>query len=149
MMVERVSRAEAASYLRRYGISSESKVTEILSGFDFAADRPAYLMDLGVGERYFQFVRTPSFELPDPVVGSWFCLKGSGMSQLAIHSPGAVRLLGEFEVVEDIMVLEGIAKELPFQGQPTKHGVGGRGGGTQIYVPPRLSSGLRYVRLAL
>jgi hypothetical protein len=70
------------------------------------------------------------------------------MSQLAIHSPGAVRLLGEFEVVEDITVLEGIAKELPFQGQPTQYGIGGGGGGMQIYVPPRLSPGLRYVGLA-
>lgn len=146
-MVKRVSRNEAISYLRQYAVT-ENEISKVLEGFDITPARPAYLMTLGVGEHYFQFVRTSSFQWRDPPLGSWFCLKGSQMSQLAIHSPGAARLLGEFEVVEEITVLEGMAKELTWRGQPTEYGIGGKGGGTQIYVPPRLSSGLRYLGLA-
>jgi hypothetical protein len=145
VVVKRVYRPETCAYLRRYGLCSDGDITKVLSGFDFA--EPLYLQPLSIGDLYYQFARTSSFEDPDPRLGSWYCLKGSDMSQLAIHSPNSVRLLGEFEVTENILVLEGIAKDLPFEGQPKRHGVGGTGGGTQFFVPPFLRSGLRNLGL--
>jgi hypothetical protein len=143
-----VSRDEAIAYLRKNGVSSDSKISEILSGFDFSAGSGPYLNQLRMGDHYFQFVRGPSFALPDPVVGAWFCLKGAEMNQLAIHSPDAMRLLTVFKVVAEVIVLEGLAKDLPFRGQPKAHGVGGKGGATQIYVPRGLSSALENLGLA-
>jgi hypothetical protein len=140
-MVQRVYRPEVCAYLRRHGVSSDKAMTQVLSGFD--RHRPLYLQPLVRGEHYYQFVRTPDLSNLNPQVGSWFCLKGAQMGDLAVHSPSGARILGEFEVVEDVVALEGIAKEWPFGEQPSKSGIGGHGGGTQIFVPPTLRSGLR------
>jgi hypothetical protein len=142
-MVKRVYRPEICAYLRRNGIASGDAVHDILTGFDF--HYPIYLQPLSRGEIYHQFVRTTSLNQPGLVPGAWFCLAGAEMSRLAIHSPNGRRVLGTFKVVEDIVALEGIAKHIPWTGQPTKIGVGGTGGGTQIYVPPVLRHALQFL----
>jgi len=142
-MVKRVYRPEICAYLRRNGVTSGDTVHDILTGFDF--HYPIYLQPLSRGEIYYQFVRTSSTSQPGLLPGAWFCLAGAEMNRLAIHSPNGPRVLGTFKVVEDITALEGIAKDIPWSGQPTKTGVGGTGGGTQIYVPPVLKPAMQFL----
>jgi hypothetical protein len=142
-MVKRAYRPEICAYLRRYGVTSDGEITRILAGFDF--EEPIYLQPLSVGETYYQFVRTSSNDEPGLRPGCWFCLAGAEMNRLAIHSPNGPRILGTFQVVENIIALEGIARDIRWVGQPTKTGVGGSGGGTQIYVPPVLKPALRFL----
>jgi hypothetical protein len=133
----------AEAYLRRFGIGSAKDVEKILSGFDFA--RPVYEQPLSIGQMYYQFVRTPSADDENPALGGWYCLKGQELTRLAIHSPGAARRVGEFQVVEDVIALEGIAIDMETTTEEqAKYGVGGLGGGTQIYLPPILRSALLF-----
>jgi hypothetical protein len=103
-----------------------------------------YEQPLTIGDVYFQFVRTPSTQDPSPTLGSWYCLSGQELTRLGIHSPGSARRVGEFEVVEDVIAVEGIARTLTWNYDLAKYGVGGRGGGTQIYLPPMLRSAVRF-----
>jgi len=141
-MLKRLWEPDLANYLRRNGVNTQEWVDAIVSGFDFS--HAMYAQPLAVGEVYFQFARTPSLEDPSPTLGSWFCLKGESLRRLGIHSPGAARRVGEFEVVEDIVAIEGLAKSLNSTSELAKYGIGGHGGGTQIYVPPNLRAALRF-----
>lgn len=143
----RVWKPGAEAYLRRYGMTAEA-IAEVLSGFNF--DRPVYEQPIAPGEIYFQFMRTPGLHDESPGAGGWFCLRGQDLTRLAIYSPGAPRRVGEFEVIEDATVLEGIAKNFRVTAKLAREkphlvrlGIGGRGGGTQIYVPLALRGALR------
>jgi hypothetical protein len=147
-MTPRVWQPGAENYLRRYGVTSADDIKKVLSGFNF--DRPVYEQPIARGEIYFQFVRTPALHDESPALGDWFCLRGQDLRRLAIYSPGGARRVGEFEVIEDAIVLEGIAKSFRVSPQMAgkypqlaRLGIGGRGGGTQIYVPRALRAALR------
>jgi hypothetical protein len=141
-MVRRLWRPDLANYLRRNGVNSQRAVDSIVAGFDF--NHSVYEQPLSVGEVYFQFARTPSHDDPSPTLGSWFCLKGESLGKLGIHSPGAARRVGEFEVVEDVIAVEGVAKWFDPNTELAKYGIGGEGGGTQIYLPPKLRTAVRF-----
>jgi len=117
-------------FLHQNGITNAKNVEEIVSGFDLS--RPVYRQFLEPGERLFQFLRNEELSRPVSQTGSWFCLAGASMDSLAIFGAGAGRRLQEFKVAHAVTGLEGTAAPL---GRNWNWAGGGRGGGTQIFLP--------------
>jgi hypothetical protein len=119
-------------------MTSGRTINDVVGGFDF--HQPVYEQTLSRGDRVYQFTRRASFGEPMPRIGNWFCLAGATTADLAIIHGGSGRLLQHFSVEEDIQVLEGIASKQRINWDWSG---GGRGGGTQIFVPTRSVSMLR------
>jgi hypothetical protein len=126
-----LTRMDAELFLKKYGISSPRVVEEVLSGFDFR--HPVYEQLFEEGQELFQFIRNPSATNLSPCVGNWFALPGATTQGVAIIDGGAGRRFHRFRVERAFMALEGTAREFPLM---WKFEIGGRGGATQIYVPP-------------
>ena len=103
-----------------------------MSGFDF--NQPVYLQQLEEGQELFQYIRNASSHNLSPNSGNWFTLAGATTAGVAIIDGGAGRRFHRFRVVGTFSTIEGTAKALPVS---WKHEIGGPGGATQIYVPPR------------
>ena len=125
-----LSQSEAENYLRRNGVTTLQAIAEVLSGFDFS--RPIYEQILEEGQEIFQFIRTPSAANLSPNAGSWFALPGATTQSVAIIDGGSGRRFHRFSVERSFVALEGVAREFPLT---WKFEIGGKGGGTQIYVP--------------
>jgi hypothetical protein len=117
-------------FLRKHGIIDEGNIARIVGGFTLEADVYTHLLEKG--DRIFQFMRNEELERPIPQTGNWFCLAGATMDALAIFGGGAGRRRQEFVVNRPIEVLEGTAASLR---RDWSWAGGGRGGGTQIFVP--------------
>lgn len=128
-----VNKAAIREYLERNGVNHPVLVDNVLSGFDLA--QPVYEQRLEPGAELFQYMRRPAVGRPDLRVGNWFCLRGASRDGLAIMDGLAGRELHHFRISAELVALEGVASRL------SPHWVaeiGGGGGATQIYVPPRL-----------
>lgn len=125
------------NFLVRNGVRDPGKMAEICSGFDLT--QPVYQHLVEPGDRLFQFLRNEEVARPLSQTGNWFCLVGATMDALAIFSGLAGRRLQEFTVQYPIMGLEGTAAALP---RSWGWAGGGRGGATQIYLPPQALYGL-------
>lgn len=123
---------EVQSYLRAAGMSSSKKINEVLDGFDFS-NRPLFFETLEEGQVLYQFIRNASAESGAPRSGNWFCGLGATEDQLAIFGGGSGRRRHKFEVKLPFIALVGEAKP---QSPAWAWAGGGRGGGTQIFVPP-------------
>lgn len=118
-------------FLKMHGISSASAIAEVLSGFELK--EPIYEQTFDEGQELFQFIRNPSAATPSPRVGNWFTLPSATTQGVAIIDGGAGRRFHRFRVERAFIALEGTAKEFPLT---WKFEIGGKGGATQIYVPP-------------
>ena len=120
-------------YFARNGVVNSVLVSNVLSGFDLT--KPMYEQRLEPGTELFQYIRRPASGRPDLRVGNWFCLRGASRSGLAIMDGLAGREIHHFRVYSELVALEGTASRL----SPNwHHEVGGRGGDTQLFVPPLL-----------
>jgi hypothetical protein len=126
-----LNKPEVEAYLRSHGIASPKKVAEILDAFDF--DKPIYEQSLEEGAELFQFIRLPSAGDASPMLGNWFSIPGVTTDAVAIIDGGAGRRLHKFHVLKPFSAIEGVAAR---QKRNWGWSGGGRGGGTQIYVPP-------------
>ena len=126
-----LTKMEAELFLKKYGISSPSVMAEVLSGFDFK--HPVYEQFFEEDQELFQFIRNPSATNLSPCAGNWFALPGATTQGVAIIDGGAGRRFHRFRVERAFMALEGTAREFPLM---WKFEIGGKGGATQIYVPP-------------
>lgn len=135
-----LDRQSAAAFLRMQGVMPETELEKVLSGFDFT--KPVYEHAFFPGDRLYQLVRLPSFDLPNPVAGNWFGLAGLTTGKVAINDGGAGRRAGQFEVLVQFSALEGTAREFAVD---LRIGIGGPGGGTQIFVPRTLLGRVRSV----
>jgi len=126
-----LTKLDAELFLRKYGISSASEVAEVLRAFDFKC--PIYEQFFDEGQELFQFIRNPSATNPSPRTGNWFTLIGATTQRVAIIDGGAGRRFHRFRVERAFTAMEGTAKELPLA---WKFEIGGKGGATQVYVPP-------------
>jgi hypothetical protein len=119
------------NFLRQNGVTDPDKVAEIAGGFDLS--QPVYTQLIEPGDRLFQFLRNEEVSRPSPQTGSWFCLAGASMDSLAIFGGGGGRRLQEFTVNRPVVGLEGTAggmrRDWGWAG-------GGRGGATQVFLPP-------------
>lgn len=127
-----LNQTEVKNYLMKNGLAQRSLVVDVLSGFDLS--QPIYEQLLEEGDEIFQFIRRSSAGDMSPRVGSWFALPGATTQSVAIIDGGAGRRLHRFRVVRAFLALEGAARNFPLN---WKLGIGGKGGGTQLYVPPR------------
>lgn len=119
----------AEKYLRKHGIINDAEIKEILSGFNFT--KPVYENRIWPGDRIYQFIRKPNFK-GSFETGRWFSLKGANMDSLGIFSGESGSRLTEFLVTNEIVVLEGTAKELALN---WSWAGGGKGGATQLFIP--------------
>lgn len=126
-----LNQAEVENYLKRSGVPSQKQISDVLSGFDLSL--PIYEQMLEEGQDVFQFIRNPSSTNLNPLVGSWFTIPGATTRSTAIIDGGSGRRFHRFRVARSFVALEGTAKEFPLT---WKFEIGGKGGGTQIYVPP-------------
>lgn len=126
-----LNQSEVENYLKRNGVMTQSKISEVLSGFDSAM--PIYEQLLDEGQELFQFIRNPSAANINPNAGSWFTVAGATTKSVAIIDGGSGRRFHKFQVLRPFVAIEGCAKEFPLT---WKFEIGGKGGGTQIYVPP-------------
>ena len=126
-----LSKDEVRVYLRNNGISSSTKIEEILTGFDFS--KPVYELTLDERQELFQFIRNPS-SAGVAQAGNWYSLQGATMSGTGIFGGGSGRHLHKFVVAHPFPALEGTAGPLE---RNWDWAGGGPGGQTQIYVPPR------------
>ena len=126
-----LTKTDVELFLKKHGITSADAITEVLSGFDLKS--PIYEQVFDEGQEVFQFIRNPSATNPFPRVGNWFTLPGATTQRVAIIDGGAGRRFHRFRVERAFAALEGIAKEFPLT---WKFEIGGKGGATQIYVPP-------------
>jgi len=140
MIVKLLSEDDVRDYLRHNGISSKSKIDEILNSFDI--EKPMYEQILFAGDTLYQFVRRSSFYNLTPGFGSWFCLAGASIQSLAIISGGAGRNVAKFEVRYTFSALEGVAEK---QNINWNRSWGGPGGGTQIFILPRFIRALKLI----
>lgn len=120
-------------YLRENGITTQSKIDEILSGFDLS--RPVYKQEIWANHRLYQYVRNPSSSFNQIGIGNWFALKGASMSSLGIFSGGSGRSLTEFKLKVPIVALEGTAKKIAHN---WSWAGGGIGGATQVFIPEKM-----------
>ncbi len=123
---------EVRSFLRRAGMDSSRKINEVLDGYDFS-NKPLYFETLHEGQVLYQFIRNASVETGAPRSGNWFCGLGATQQDLAIFGGGSGRRRYRFEVGHPFTALVGQAKPQP---QNWGWAGGGRGGGTQVFVPP-------------
>jgi len=128
----------AGALLRSQGVADSKALEEILKGFDF--DKPAYEQDFWPGDVLYQLIRMPSAKYPVIVPGNWFGIAGITTQNVAINDGLSGRNLVRYEVLAPFKALEGTAKELPVD---IGTGVGGAGGGTQIFLPSILLGHLR------
>ena len=128
-----VNKAAVRDYLGRNGVLHQTLVDNVLSGFDLA--QPMYEQRLDPGAELYQYMRRPAAGRPGLQVGNWFCLRGAGRDALAIFDGLAGRELHHFVVSAELTVLEGTASRLA---PNWLHEIGGAGGASQIFVPPRL-----------
>lgn len=128
-----MSRSDIETYLHRHGMTAAGTVAQILSGFDLG--KPVYEQSFYCGDQLFQFVRNASRFDPSPSAGNWFALAGATTQSLAIIHGVAGRRLHKFGVSAPFIALEGTATRMAIDWNWSG---GGPGGGTQIYVPPRL-----------
>lgn len=126
-----LNQSEVENYLRKNGVLSPGNVSAVLSGFDFVM--PIYEQYLEEGQELFQFIRNPSATNGNPSTGSWFTISGATTRSIAIIDGGSGRRFHKFQVMRPFVAIEGSAKEFPLT---WKFEIGGKGGGTQIYVPP-------------
>ena len=132
-MTRLVDKAAVRDYLARNGVANDVLVANVLSGFDLA--QPLYEQRLEPDTELFQFMRRPAVGRPDLRVGNWFCLRGATRGGLAIMDGLAGREVHHFRVGSELVALEGTASRMTRDWQIE---IGGVGGHTQIYVPPRL-----------
>jgi len=128
------------NYLKENGITSQKKIAEVISGFDLS--QPIYKQRIWVGDRLFQFVRNPNSSFNQIGLGNWFALKGATMDSLGIFGGGSGRSLTEFTVKYTIIALEGTAVKLA---RNWDWAGGGRGGGTQIFIPNNMFYALEVI----
>jgi len=130
------------------------KMERHIDGFDLDHEVVVETLFPDTGVKLFQFIRHPSLHEPDPRLGQWFCrFKYVTMNELGIFSGAAGRTQYRFEAVYPINVLIGIARGLPLDLDNSEtvtaynfeYGIGGQGGGEQIYIPRRSLLGLRSV----
>lgn len=126
-----LTKTDVELFLKRHGILSAGAVAEVLSGFELKL--PVYEQPFDEGQELFQFIRNPSASNPGPRVGNWFTLPGATTLGVAIIDGGAGRRFHRFRVEQAFTALEGTAKEFPLT---WKFEIGGKGGATQVYVPP-------------
>jgi hypothetical protein len=138
-----LNQAEIEAFLVRNGVCEPAAPAEILSGFDL--DRPIYEQQFEEGQDLFQFIRNASASNTSPRVGNWFALPGATTGGVAIIDGGAGRRFHRFRVSRNFTALEGTAKDFPLT---WKFEIGGKGGATQIYVPPALLGHLRAISAA-
>lgn len=138
--MNRLSADDLRGWLRAHGVASARRVEEVLSGFDLR--QPVWAVTLEPGQALYQYIRLPSSGDPVPRAGHWFCLRGATESAVAIFGGGAGRRLHEYAVAHPLQAIEGTAAPFPLDWSIS---VGGRGGATQIYVPPTLLGRLRAV----
>ena len=120
------------AYLRANGVAHPALVHDVLSGFD--SQKPIYETPLDFETELYQYMRRPATGRPDLRVGNWFCITGASRRGLGIIDGLAGRELHRFRVVSPFVALEGTASKIARNWQ---FEIGGRGGSTQIYVPPR------------
>ena len=128
--------ATARQYLTANGIPAAQQ-NDILGGFDFA--KPVYEQVVQPGQVLFQFIRNPTY-LGASQAGNWFALSGATQAGVGIFGGGSGRHLHKFEVAFPFACLEGTAAALA---RNWSWAGGGRGGDTQLYVPPRFIGHLR------
>ncbi|MCR5885789.1 hypothetical protein LRS03_24195 [Rhizobacter sp. J219] len=133
-----LNEAGARDYLDRNGVTNPVIVKAILDGFDLG--KPMYEQRLEPDTELFQFMRRPSAGKPDLRVGNWFCLPGASRSGLAIMDGLSGRETHRFQVGSELVALEGTASRLSLNWE---YEIGGQGGHTQLYVPPRLLGHIR------
>jgi hypothetical protein len=121
----------AREWLKQNGVTSHKWLDEIIGGFDFA--KPIYEQHLFAGTFLYQYIRNPSLENMSPMRGSWFSLRGSTPTSLAISDGLSGRRLHKFEVQSPIVALEGIASA---KSMDWIWAGGGTGGATQLFLPP-------------
>lgn len=125
---------QVRSFLRRMGMSDWRAINNVLSGYDF--DRqPLYMRHFEEGEALFQYLRNAAYDMPAPRTGNWFCLRGASMDDVAITGGGSGRRRHRFQVLQAFTTIEGVARP---QAVNWLWAGGGPGGGTQVFVPPRL-----------
>jgi hypothetical protein len=120
------------AYLQANGVTHPALVHDVLSGFD--PKKPIYETLLDFDDELYQYIRKPATGRPDLRVGNWFCIGGATRGGLAIIDGLAGRELHRFRVVSSFSGLEGTASKIS---RNWRAEIGGRGGSTQIYVPPR------------
>lgn len=128
-----LTKDEVRSYLRSNDVSSEKTIEEIIKGFDF--DKPIYEQTLEAEQKIYQYVRNASFADLSQRTGNWFCLRGATTSGLAIIGGGSGRRVHKYRVSSALTAIEGLASA---QRTNWEWSGGGKGGTTQIYIPPRL-----------
>ncbi len=126
-----LNQTDVENYLKVNGMSSPQQIADVVSGFDLSL--PIYEQMQEEGQEFFQFIRNPSSANMSPSTGSWFTLPGATTRSVAIIDGGSGRRFHRFQVVRSFTALEGTAKNFPLT---WKFEIGGKGGGTQIYIPP-------------
>jgi hypothetical protein len=128
--IKEANRTRIVNFLARYGVTGAKQVREIIIGFDL--DQPVYERLVQPDDRLYQFIRNSDVAKPAPTTGNWFCISGATMDALAIFSGAAGRHLVEFTVSYAVSSLVGTASAIK---RDWNWAGGGRGGGTQIYLP--------------
>ena len=128
-----LNRQSAGDFLRSQGVRPDSEVEKVLSGFDFT--KPVYSQEFWPGDTLYQLIRLPSSSQPVMMTGNWFGLAGITTHGVAINDGLSGRQATRFEVMHPFTALEGCAKELPVN---LGTAIGGRGGGTQVFLPRTL-----------
>ena len=148
-MANRHSENDVRTFLRGHGLP-DTVIQDVISGIDFS--HPVYPQNIDLGNTVYQYVRTPSARDPFGETGSWYCLRGTLMDRLAVHHPDGPRQMLKYDVVGDFVALESTALQFRLEDvqdpqrreQLARLGIGGSGGGTQIFVPRSLAHNLSY-----
>ena len=124
-----LNRQTATDLLRSQGVGAVD-IEKVLSGFDFS--KPVYEHEFWPGDVLYQLIRLPSLMQPSMSTGNWFGMAGITTENVAINYGLSGRQTTKFEVTAHFSALEGSAAELPVN---IGTGIGGRGGGTQVFLP--------------
>ena len=127
-----LNRQTATDLLRAQGVGA-ADTEKVLGGFDFS--KPIYEQEFWPGDVLYQLIRLPSAMQPSLTTGNWFGLAGITTDNVAINDGLSGRQATKFEVTAHFSALEGSAAELPVN---IGTAVGGRGGGTQVFLPRML-----------
>ena len=128
--IKEANHTRIVNFLARHGVTDAKQVHDIISGFDLT--KPVYERLVQEDERLYQFIRNSDVAKPVPTTGNWFYISGATMDSLAIFSGAAGRRLVEFTVSYPVSTIEGTASAIK---RDWNWAGGGRGGGTQIYLP--------------
>jgi len=134
--VTNLDEAGVRAHLEQQGFPG-SAAAQYAASFDWT--KPVYSARLEPGDRIVQLVRNPwagevegrAFDSAF-AVGNFFALRGASSSGLAIGSGLSGRRRVAFEVLREILVVEGTAG--PFATPFPAASIGGPGGATQIVV---------------